>query len=98
MAPSCHSFGTARSQLSTKTVCAMECSYQAESALPVLGAECLQRALQLHRCGAPESCAVGITELMQVVRALLPRGDQIGGSDWSCQAPVHTLFCTGSPA
>ncbi len=35
MAPSCYSFGTARSQLSTNTVCAMECSYQPESALPV---------------------------------------------------------------
>jgi len=46
-----------------------------------LAAECGESLLQLHRCGAPEWRAVGITELMQVVRALLPRGDQIGGSE-----------------
>ena len=33
-APSCYGFGTARSQLVSKTVCAMECSYPAGSTLP----------------------------------------------------------------
>ena|SRR2546425_4845093 len=57
-------------------------------------------ALWLHRGGAPESCAVGITELMQEIRTLLPCGDQVGGSEkivqcwaifWCCRCSVHTL-------
>jgi hypothetical protein len=46
-----------------------------------LGAESFKRALQFDRSGAPESCAVGITELLEVVRACIPRrSDPQGGS------------------
>ena len=65
MAPSCHSFGTARSQLSTKTVCAMECSYQAESALPVHAHDYPQLTMVLRggyweqRSGTTMACKEG---------------------------------------
>ncbi len=65
MAPSCYSFGTARSQLSTNSVCAMECSYQADSALPVHAHDYPQLTMVLRggyweqRAGTTMACEEG---------------------------------------
>ena len=65
MAPSCYSFGAARSQLSTNTVCAMKCSYQPESALPVHAHDYPQLTMVLRggyweqRAGTTMACEEG---------------------------------------
>lgn len=65
MAPSCYAFGTAQSQLTANTVCAMECSYEAESALPVHAHNYPQLTMVLRggyweqRAGTTMACEVG---------------------------------------